>query len=107
MTITKYRGESANLKVLAREIEADPHLAGTCSLTLTPLSQDRRDSLRHANWAEISVSVVSGLATNAVYDALKALIERARDRGPVDEVTTRPGGGSDEDTDGAEGVGER
>ncbi|MFH7339130.1 hypothetical protein [Streptomyces sp. KHY 26] len=95
------------MKVLAREIEADPHLAGTCSLTLTPLCQDRRDSLRHANWAEISVSVASGLATNAVYDALKVLVERARDRGPVEEVTTRPEDGSDEETDGAEGAAER
>ncbi|MBU3864223.1 hypothetical protein KN815_09085 [Streptomyces sp. 4503] len=107
MPIFEYRGESANLKVLAREIGADPHLAGTCSLTLTPLRQDRRDSLRHANWAEISVSVASGLATNAVYDALKVLVERARDRGPVDEVTTRPEGGSGEETDGTEGAAER
>jgi hypothetical protein len=62
------------LKVLAREIEADPHLAGQCSLTLTPLRQDRRDSLRHAHWAEIGISVASGLATNTLYDALKALV---------------------------------
>ncbi|MER6631442.1 hypothetical protein ABT301_25010 [Streptomyces sp. NPDC000987] len=107
MPIIEYRGESANLKVLAREIEADPHLAGKCSLTLTPLHQDRRDSLRHANWAEIAVSVASGLATNAVYDALKSLVERARDRGPVDEVATRPEDGSGEDADGATGVAER
>lgn len=107
MTTIEYRGESANLKVLAREIEADPRLAGVCSLTLTPLRLDRRDSLRHANWAEISVSVASGLATNAVYDALKILVERARDRGPVDEVVPRPEGGSGGETDGTEGAAER
>ncbi|MGA5316426.1 hypothetical protein ACPCTK_20295 [Streptomyces pseudogriseolus] len=90
MPIFEYRGEAANLKVLAREIEADQHLAGKCSLTLTPLQQNRRDSLRHAHWAEISISVAAGLATNTLYDALKALVERARDRGPVDEVTPRP-----------------
>jgi hypothetical protein len=107
MPIIEYRGESANLKVLAREIEADPHLAEKCSLTLTPLRQDRCDSLRHANWAEITVSVASGLATNAVYDALKALVERARDRGPVDEVAPRPEGGNGEEADGTEVVAER
>ncbi|WP_328344557.1 hypothetical protein [Streptomyces violaceus] len=103
MSITEYRGETANLKVLAREIEADPHLAGKCSLTLTPLRQDRRDSLRHAQWAEISISVAAGLATNTLYDALKALIERARDRGPVDEVNPRSEDGS-EDTEGPAGA---
>ncbi|KNB53479.1 hypothetical protein [Streptomyces caatingaensis] len=76
MLITEYRGESANLKVLVREIEADPHLAGKCSLVLTPLREDRRDSLRHAQWAELAVSVAAGLATNALYDALKALVAR-------------------------------
>ncbi|MEV4432713.1 hypothetical protein [Streptomyces sp. NPDC049555] len=100
MLITEYRGETANLKVLVREIEADPHLAGKCSLALTPLRQDRRDSLRHAQWAELAVSVAAGLATNALYDALKALVERARDRGPVDEVGPRPGDVSE----GAEGA---
>lgn len=90
MPIFEYRGEAANLKVLAREIEADQHLAGKCSLSFTPLPQNRRDSLRHAHWAEISISVAAGLATNALYDALKALVERARDRGPVDEVNPRP-----------------
>ncbi|MEV4440831.1 hypothetical protein AB0K09_17775 [Streptomyces sp. NPDC049577] len=95
MLITEYRGETANLKVLVREIELDPHLAGKCSFALTPLRQDRRDSLRHAQWAELAISVAAGLATNTLYDALKALVERARDRGPVDEVGPR-----------AEGVGE-
>ncbi|MCX5374193.1 hypothetical protein OG613_08205 [Streptomyces sp. NBC_00015] len=67
MPIFEYRGEAANLKVLAREIEADQHLAGKCSLALTPLQQNRRDSLRHAHWAEISISVAAGLATNTLY----------------------------------------
>ncbi|MFF1794699.1 hypothetical protein ACFVXQ_10845 [Kitasatospora sp. NPDC058263] len=96
MPIIEYRGETANLKVLAREIENDPLLAGQCSLTLTPLRQDSRDSLRHAQWAEIAISVGWGLATNALYDALKALVERARDRGPVDEVESRTEGVSDD-----------
>ncbi|GAA3654065.1 hypothetical protein ACG5V6_22955 [Streptomyces chitinivorans] len=103
MPIIEYRGETANLRVLAREIEADPRLAGKCSLTLTPLRQDRRDSLRHAQWAEIAISVAAGLATNTLYDTLKALVERARDRGPVDEVNPRPESIS-EDTGGSEGV---
>lgn len=103
MLIIEYRGEAANLKVLAREIEADPHLTGKCSLTLTPLRQDRRDSLRHAHWAEIAISVGAGLATNTLYDALKALVERARDRGPVDEVSPPPEGVS-EDTESPEGA---
>ncbi|GGP40677.1 hypothetical protein ACFY2W_08050 [Streptomyces sp. NPDC001262] len=100
MLITEYRGETANLKVLVREIESDPHLAGKCSLALTPLRQDRRDSLRHAQWAELAISVAAGLATNTLYDALKALVERARDRGPVDEVGPRAEGVR-EDAEGA------
>ncbi|MGW9371002.1 hypothetical protein ACWGVR_13465 [Streptomyces xanthophaeus] len=104
MPIIEYRGETANLKVLVREIEADPHLAGECSVTLTPLSQDRRDSLRHAHWAEIAISVGAGLMTNTLYDALKALVERARDRGPVDEVGAPPGS-MDEGSDSPEGAG--
>ncbi|WP_274563703.1 hypothetical protein [Streptomyces spiramyceticus] len=103
MLILEYRGETANLKVLAREIEADPHLAGKCSLTLTPLRQDRRDSLRHAQWAEIAISVAAGLATNTLYDALKALVERARDRGPVDDVGPHPEG-ADEDPESPGGA---
>ncbi|GGN96075.1 hypothetical protein GCM10011579_097110 [Streptomyces albiflavescens] len=39
------------------------------------------------------------LATNALYDALRALVERARDRGPVEEVSPRPEGSSGEDTE--------
>ncbi|MCF3143505.1 hypothetical protein [Streptomyces platensis] len=106
MPIIEYRGEAANLKVLAREIEADPHLAGKCAVTLIkPLRQDRRDSLRHAHWAEIAISVAAGLATNTLYDALKALVERARDRGPVDEVGPRPEGVS-EDTESPGGAGQ-
>jgi hypothetical protein len=96
MPIVEYRGETANLRVLAREIEKDPLLAGKCSLTLTPLRQDSRNSLRHAQWAEIVISVGGGLATNTLYDALKALVERARDRGPVDEVASHAEGASDE-----------
>ncbi|MEU9590868.1 hypothetical protein AB0D84_14220 [Streptomyces sp. NPDC048193] len=103
MLIFEYRGETANLKVLAREIEADPHLAGKCTLTLTPLRQDRRDSLRHGQWAEIAISVVTGLATNTLHDALKALVERARDRGPVDELSPRPES-ADEDPESPEGA---
>lgn len=103
MPIIQYRGEAANLKVLAREIEANPHLAGKCSLALTPLRQDRRDSLRHAQWAEMVISVAGSLATNALYDALKAVVERARDRGPVDEVSSRLADVS-EDTVGLEGT---
>ncbi|WP_158997500.1 hypothetical protein [Streptomyces aureus] len=102
MSIIEYRGEAANLKVLAREIEADQCLSGKCSLALKTLHQDRRDSLRHAQWAEISISVASGLATNVLYDALRALVERARDRGPVDEVSPRLEGGG-EDAEGREG----
>ncbi|MFE4682231.1 hypothetical protein ACFRNJ_15540 [Streptomyces sp. NPDC056721] len=92
MLILEYRGETANLKVLAREIEADPHLAGKCSLTLPSLRQDRRDSLRHAQWAGIAISVAAGLATNTLCDALKAPVERALDRGPVDDVGPHPEG---------------
>jgi hypothetical protein len=103
MPIIQYRGEAANLKVLAREIEADPHLAGKCSLALTPLRQDRRDSLRHAQWAEMVISIAGSLATNALYDALKALVERARDRGPVDEAGSRLGDVS-EDTESSDGA---
>jgi len=103
MPIFEYRGEAANLKVLAREIEADQHLAGKCSLALMPLQQNRRDSLRHAHWAEISISVAAGLATNTLYDALKALVERARDRGPVEEAPPRPED-DDQGADGSEGV---
>lgn len=58
--------------------------------------------MRYAHWAEISISVAAGLATNTLYDALKVLVERARDRRPVEEDLPRLE--DDRGADGSEGV---
>ncbi|GGP88212.1 hypothetical protein GCM10010231_66870 [Streptomyces sindenensis] len=36
--------------------------------------------------ADIAISVAAGVATNGLYDAIRALIDRARDRGSVESV---------------------
>lgn len=80
-----YSGSFANLQLLAEEISEDPQLSSCCTARVTQHAA-RDDSLNHGQFAEIAISVATGVATNAIYDAIRSLIERARTRGHVDPV---------------------
>ncbi|WP_143118303.1 hypothetical protein [Actinomadura madurae] len=86
MDILLLRGEKANLQVLAEEIAADPALAEYCTAEINEIRGGSTGSFRYGHWAEITISIVTGLATNGLYDALRHRVARARDRGEVIEV---------------------
>lgn len=80
-----YSGSFANLQLLAEEISEDPQLNSCCTARVTQQAA-RNDSLNHGQFAEIVISVAAGMATNTIYDAIRALIDRARNRGHVEPV---------------------
>ncbi|MEV6352209.1 hypothetical protein [Streptomyces hydrogenans] len=80
-----YRGGAANLQLLAEEIQETPELRQHCTVEVTH-RESQSDSLHHGQLADIAISVAAGVATNALYDAIRALIDRARDRGSVESV---------------------
>ncbi|GAA3749483.1 hypothetical protein GCM10022205_40720 [Spinactinospora alkalitolerans] len=89
-----YRGERANLEVLAEEIAADPVLGRHCTVRFEAAGPADQGSLRHDAWAEIAIAIATGIATSAIYDSLRLLVSRARDRGKVSEV--KPASESDD-----------
>ncbi|GGS77144.1 hypothetical protein ACFFV7_08035 [Nonomuraea spiralis] len=91
METLTYRGEKANLQVLAEEIAADPVLKQHCVSEIQITDAAEQGSLRYGAWAEITVAIASGVATNAIYDGLRYLVSRARDRGVVTEVDPQSG----------------
>ena len=90
MPILVYEGEESNLKVLADDLAAHPALAGVCTVTITSADASGQDTLRHGALAEIAITIASGVVTSAVYDTIRLLADRARDRGAVVEKTDRP-----------------
>lgn len=80
-----YRGGAANLQLLAEEIREAPELSQRCTVEVT-YQETQSDSLHHGQLADIAISVAAGVATNGLYDAIRALIDRARDRGSVESV---------------------
>lgn len=80
-----YRGGAANLQLLAGEIRESPELNQHCTVEVTQ-RETQSDSLQHGQLADIAISVAAGVATNGLYDAIRALIDRARDRGSVESV---------------------
>lgn len=82
MTRFTYTGSAANLQLLAEELLQDSEIAAYC--TIEVLEQDRNlDSLRNAELAQIIISVTSGVVTNFITDAIRAAVDRARDRGSI------------------------
>jgi hypothetical protein len=80
-----YAGSAANLRMLAEELHQDEEIAAGC--TIEVLEQEpSRDSLHNAELAQIVISVASGVATNFITDAIRAAVDRARDRGSVTPV---------------------
>lgn len=80
-----YAGSAANLRMLAEELHQDEEIAADC--TIEVLEQEpSRDSLHNAELAQIVISVASGVATNFITDAIRAAVDRARDRGSVTPV---------------------
>jgi hypothetical protein len=80
-----YAGSAANLWMLAEELHQDDEIAACC--TIEVLEQERnQDSLHNAELAQIVISVASGVATNFITDAIRAAVDRARDRGSVTPV---------------------
>ncbi|MEV6378027.1 hypothetical protein AB0M31_01230 [Streptomyces sp. NPDC051773] len=80
-----YCGGAANLQLLAEEIREAPELSQHCTVAVTG-RETQSDSLHHGQLADIAISVAAGVATNGLYDAIRALIDRARDRGSVESV---------------------
>ncbi len=85
MTQFTYTGSAANLRLLAEELRQDDEVAARC--TIEVLEQERnQDSLHNAELAQIVISIASGVATNFITDAIRAAVDRARDRGSVTPV---------------------
>ncbi|MFI1381830.1 hypothetical protein [Embleya sp. NPDC020886] len=85
MNTLAYLGETANLRLLEEEIREDPRLADHCTVTLTKKT-DGAASLHHGQIVEIAISIAAGVATNGIYDLVRTLVNRARDRGPIEPV---------------------
>lgn len=90
METLTYRGEKANLQVLAEEIAEHPALKEHCVAQVRAKETGEQESLRYGGWAEITIAIASGVATNAIYDGLRYLVDRARDRGVVTEIDPQP-----------------
>lgn len=85
MSTRTYLGEEANLRVLAEEIADDPLLGRTCRAIVVRPGVRVGHTLRHGTLAEIAITVTSGVMTTTISDALRRVLERARDRGDVEE----------------------
>jgi len=77
-------GESANLRILAEEISDDPQFSD-CTVAVNEIAHTE-NSLGHGQLVEIVISVGAGIATNAIYDAIRCAVDRARDRGRIEEA---------------------
>lgn len=80
------RGEQTNLAIVRSQIEADGRLTGVRMTTVTA-PEGAPGRLQHAMWMELLISVPVGLGTQVIYDIIKTLIKRARDRGPIEELS--------------------
>ncbi|WP_280303565.1 hypothetical protein [Nocardia abscessus] len=89
MTTIIYTGEEANLRVVAEDIADDPALCDACEVRIG-VQGNRSEALGHGVWAEMAVSVGSGVITAAISEALRRIVDRARDRGNVSERVVIP-----------------
>lgn len=84
MPSIRVRGEAPNIALLAQQ------LGDECSdqeLTLEVRDVPVADNeLRHADLVELIVSFALGVAGNAAYDGIRALIARAQARGGVEVI---------------------
>jgi hypothetical protein len=85
MTQFTYTGSMANLLLLAEELRQDDEIAACCTIELIEQEQNQ-DSLRNAELAQIIINITLGVAGNFATDAIRAAIDRARDRGSVTPV---------------------
>lgn len=79
-----YRTERANASVLAGEIDADGVLSPVCGVAVRELPGRNGPTLGHGTIAEIAITVASGVMTTTISDALRRVIDRARDRADVE-----------------------
>ncbi|MGW4769856.1 hypothetical protein ACWEO2_17645 [Nocardia sp. NPDC004278] len=82
MTTMSFRGEFANLRVAEWELGEDPVLRDVCRVTVKEVSRER-SALRHGVLAEMAITITSGAVTTAISEAIRLVINRARDRGDV------------------------
>lgn len=86
-----YMTEKANASVLAAEIGEDETLGPACEVTLRDLAGHTGHALGHGTIAEIAITVASGVMTTTISDALRRVLDRARDRAEVETVpSTEP-----------------
>ncbi|MFJ8930088.1 MULTISPECIES: hypothetical protein [unclassified Streptomyces] len=85
MITMTYSGAIANLQLLAEEISDNPLLKAHCTTLVTPREVNDH-SLNHGQFADIVISIAAGVATNAIYDGIRTLVDRARNRGDVDSA---------------------
>ena len=98
MTIQRYRGAKANMLVAKDQLEADTALAGiTISVEPVEPSNDW-PTLKHGPVVDLLIDLGVGITGDAVVEAVKAIIKKARHRGKVEQVDT-DGDGHDSDSD--------
>ncbi|MFC9995855.1 hypothetical protein [Nocardia sp. NPDC127526] len=90
MTTLVYQGEEANLKVFADEVAEHPQLADACKVRVTEVVSTTGDELRYGAFAELTITIATGVATSAVYEILATLLKRARSRGKIEDKSDSP-----------------
>lgn len=60
------------------------------NVELRPVAWEAAEELRHSDIAELVLSFALGVAGNATYDGIRALVARARERGNIEVDTDLP-----------------
>lgn len=78
-------GETANLMVLAEDLAQDPDLQGSVTIAITAMDRNASRDLQYGPLAQIVISLLTGVGSAAMWEAIKAHVARAQARGRIQE----------------------
>ncbi|NEK87234.1 hypothetical protein GCU60_15945 [Blastococcus saxobsidens] len=83
-------GDESNIRQLVQEIRDHPELKRIVVADLQSLTAPSDDDLFLADWVLLVLQVPVGVLTVTLARELEQLIEKARDRGPIEERPATP-----------------
>jgi hypothetical protein len=95
----RFRGAEANMIVLRNELAADPIIGQFASFDLRPVRDDpSKESLTYGPIVELTIMLATSHLASGTYAGLKAAVQRARDRGHVEDNSDPDDGDDDAGT---------
>lgn len=80
----RFAGERRLLALVAQDLAEDSFVGPEVEIAVLDRGSTGTN-LHYDNWGELVVTLVTGVATNALYDAIRLAVDRWRDHGEIQE----------------------